>query len=249
MKKYAIFGLMALVCFSMNAAPVELTGIRYAGYTTNAVPAGFSILAVPFSGFNTNSFSTNNISLESLVSTNGLAVNDRLIVFDEASTNYYYYNFTGTSWTNLLVTELGGDSTNYVVNAPALSTLTKAQGYAFWLKAGSPRIAQLQGIVNTNVAGVVVTTNTLTLVGNALPQALDLNSPAFTNANPWFLSYSPDTGPGDEILVVSGTNYVRNVFIDGQWKKNSGAALSDDVPAGAGLWFLRRGDSQTFKLN
>lgn len=249
MKKYAIFGLMVLACFNVKAQ-FELTGVRYAGYTTNAVPAGFSILAVPFGGFDTSNFITNNISLEALVSTNGLAINDRLIVFDEGSMNYYYYNFTGTAWTNLLVTELGGDSTNHVVDAPLLSTITKAQGYAFWLKTTNATIAQLQGVVNTNAAGVLVATNVLTLVGNALPTALNLNSASFTNANPWFLSYSPDTGPGDEILVVSGgTNYVRNVFIDGQWKKNSGTQLSDDVPAGAGLWFFRRGDTQTFKLN
>jgi len=245
MKKYAIFGLIALACLSMKAATLELPGIRFAGYTTNAVPAGFSILAVPFSGFNTNSFVTNNLSLEALVSTNGLVNGDRLIVFNEADANYYYYELTATGWDPLDVTELTGDPTNRVVNAPALSTITEAQGYAFWLKAGSARTAQLQGIVNTNAAGVVVTTNTLTLVGNALPTALDLNSPAFTNANPWFLSYSPETGPGDEILVVSGTNYVRNVFIQGLWKKSSDYTTSSNIPAGSGVWFLRRGDTQT----
>jgi hypothetical protein len=245
MKKVTIFSLMALACFSITAAPVELPGIRYAGYTTNAVPAGFSILAVPFSGFNTNSFAITNLSLEALVSTNGLAANDRLIVFDEASANYYYYQFTGSSWTNLLVTELGGDSTNYVVNAPEFSTLTKAQGYAFWLKTTSATTAQLQGIVNTNDAGVVVAANAFTLVGNGLPSPLDLNAPAFTNANPWFTAYDADVGPGDEILVVSGTNYVRNVFIEGSWKKTSDYTSSATIPAGAGVWFLRRGSSQT----
>jgi len=244
MKKYAIFGLITLACFSVTAAPLELEGIRYAGYTTNAVPAGFSILAVPFSGYNTNSFSTNSISLEALVSTNGLASGDRLIAFHEASMNYYYYNFTGTAWTNLLVTELGADATNHVVNAPPLSTITNAQGYAFWLKAGSPRIVQLQGIVNTNAAGVVVVTNTLTLVGNALPTDLDLNAPAFISANPWFLSQS-DNGLGDEILAVSGTNYVRNAFVEGNWIKSSDYSPSPTIPAGSGVWFLRRGNTQT----
>jgi hypothetical protein len=247
MKRNVIFGLMtlSLACLSLKAVALELDGVRYAGYTTNAVPAGYSILAVPFSGFNTNSFASTNLSLESLLSTNGLVNGDKLVVFDEAATNYYYYALTAAGWDPLDVTELGGDSTNHVVNAPALSTITKAQGYAFWLKAGSARTAQLQGIVNTNAAGVVLTTNTLTLVGNALPTALDLNSTAFTNANPWFLSYSPETGPGDEILVVSGTNYIRNVFIEGTWKKASDYTTSATIPAGSGLWFLRRGDTQT----
>jgi len=248
MKKVTIFSLMALACFSITADPVELTGVRYAGYTTNAVPAGFSILAVPFSGFNTNSFATTNLSLEALISTNGLASGDRLIAFDEGSTNYYYYSLTATGWTNLLVTELGGDSTNHVVNAPPLASITKAQGYAFWLKTASATTAYIQGVVKTNDIEVTIAANAFTLVGNALPEALNLNSTSFTNANPWFATYNPATGLADEIHVVSGTNYVRNIFVDGVWKKNSGLVDADQVPAGAGLWFLRRGDSQILKL-
>jgi hypothetical protein len=227
-----------------------LSGIRYAGYTTNAVPTGFSILAVPFSGFDTNSFATTNLSLEALVSTNGLASGDRLIAFNEATTNYYYYVFNGTVWTALNVTQIGTDATNQVVvvQGPALSSLTKAQGYAFWLQSASATTTYLQGVVDTNDTGVAIAANGFTLVGNALPSVLDLNSHSFTNANPWFTPYSITSGPGDEIHVVAGTNYVRNFFIEGRWKKNSGAADSDPVPAGVGLWFFRRGDSQTFKL-
>ena len=251
MKKAVIFRVMALVCFSLTAgATLEFPGIRYAGYTTNAVPQGFSILAVPFSGFNTNSFASTNLSLAALISTNGLAINDRLIAFDEGTTNYYYYALTGSGWTPLQVTQIGSDVTNQikVVEGPALSELTRAQGYAFWLQTQSATTAYIQGVVKTNDTEVTIAANAYTLVGNALPSPLDLNSTSFTNANPWFATYNPVTGLADEIHVVSGTNYVRNVFISRQWKKNSGSALSDPVPAGAGVWFLRRGDSQTLKL-
>jgi len=250
MKKYAILGLMALTCFSVKAAELELSGIRYAGYTTNAVPTGFSILAVPFSGFDTNSFATTNLSLEALVSTNGLSVGDRLIVFNEATTNYYYYSFTGESlplsWTNLLVTELGGASTNHVVDAPKLSALTKAQGYAFWLKTLGPRTNQLQGIVNTNVAGVEIAANAMTLVGNALPSPLNLNSVAFTNANNWFTAFSD--GVGDTITVVTNNVCVGHVFYGGRWIRTSDYQDAEDIPAGAGVWFLRVGETKTLKL-
>jgi len=250
MKKYAIFGLMALACFSLKAESLELTAVRYAGFATNAVPAGFSILAVPFSGFNTNSFVTNNLSLEALISTNGLSINDRLIAFNEATTNYYYYTLTASGWSRLQVTQIGSDVTNQikVIEGPSLSDLPKAQGYAFWLQTLNPTTVYVQGVVNTNDAGVAIAANAYTLVGNALPSPLNLNSESFTNANPWFATYNPVTGLADEIHVLSGTNYVRNIFISRQWKKNSGADLSDPVPAGAGFWFLRHGDSQTLKL-
>jgi hypothetical protein len=246
MKKYTVISACALACLTIQAAELQFNGTRYAGYATNAVPAGFSILAVPFSGFNTNSFAITNLSLEALISTNGLAINDRLIAFNEATEDYYYYELRSEGWYSLDVSELGADSTNHVINAPELSTFSKAQGYAFWLKTTNATTAYLQGVVNTNAAGVVVTTNKLTLVGNALPSALVLNSVAFTNDNPWFLSYSPETGPGDEILAVSGTNYARNIFIEGSWKKSPGGTVNaDPIPAGSGVWFFRRGDTQT----
>jgi hypothetical protein len=250
MKKYAIFGLMALTCFCVKAAELELSGIRYAGYTTNAVPAGFSILAVPFGGFNTNSFATTNLSLEALVSTNGLTINDRLIAFNEATTNYYYYSLTASGWSPLQVNQINSDVTNQikVIEGPALSDLTKAQGYAFWLQAQNATNVYIQGVVNTNDTEVSIAANGYTLVGNALPTSLDLNSHSFTNANPWFKTYDPLTGLADEIHVVSGTTYVRNVFIAREWRKDSGEYLSAQVPAGAGVWFLRRGSSQTLKL-
>lgn len=250
MKKYAIFGLMVLAGFSVKAAQFELDGIRYGGYTTNAVPAGFSILAVPFSGFNTNSFATTNLSLEALVSTNGLATGDRLIAFNEATTNYYYYVFNGTVWNALNVTQIGTDATNQVVvvQGPPLSSLAKAQGYAFWLQSSSATTTFLQGVVDTNNTGVLIAANGFTLVGNALPTSLDLNSHSFTNANPWFTTYDPITGLADEIHVVSGTSYVRHVFISRVWQMNSGQDDSTPLPAGVGVWFLRRGSSQTLKL-
>jgi hypothetical protein len=253
MKKYAILGLMALTCFSVKAAQFELNGIRYGGYTTNVVPTGFSILAVPFSGFNTNSFAITNLSVEALVSTNGLESGDRLIVFDEDGDPvpcYYYYNFTGTAWTNLLTTELT-EGENFVANAPPLSTLKKAQGYAFWLKAGGPRTAQLQGVVNTNAAGIAIKADFWTLIGNSLPMALDLNSDSFTN-NTWFTPGPP--GVGDEIHVVSGSNYLQNIYYNGSWQyaqqttTNTILSPASSIPAGAGVWYRRRGSSQTLIL-
>lgn len=255
MKRYAIFGLIAFACFSVRAETLELTGIRYAGYTTNAVPAGFSILAVPFSGFDTNGFTLANASLNELISTNGLTIGDRLIVFNEASTNYNYYSLTGTGWNPLPVAEIGTGSTNYVTILPgeSLSTITKAQGYAFWLKTTNATIAQLQGIVNTNAAGVSIAANSFTLIGNALPGALDLNDPSFTNANTWCTVGPP--GFGDEIHVVAGSNYVKNVFVGGRWKLveqplGSTVFTNDaaNISAGSGLWYLRHGTNATFKL-
>ncbi len=250
MKKYAILGLMALTCFSVKAAELELSGIRYAGYTTNALPAGFSILAVPFGGFNTNSFATTNLSLEALVSTNGLTSGDRLIAFNETTTNFYYYSWTPSGWTPLQVSQINSDVTNQikVIQGPALSDLTKAQGYAFWLQAQNATNVYIQGIVNTNDTEVQIAANGFTLVGNALPTSLDLNSHSFTNANPWFTTYDPATGLADEIHVVSGTSYVRHVFISRVWQMNSGKDNSTPLPAGVGVWFLRRGDSQPLKL-
>lgn len=247
MKKYTVFSVMALTCLSMKAA--ELIGERFAGYTTQTVPAGFSIVAVPFSGFDMTDFVTANLSLDKLISTNGLVVGDRLIAFNEETKNYYYYDFTENGWDPLDVTELGGDSTNHVVTAPALSTITEPQGYAFWFKPSAQRTLLLQGIANTNAVGVVVAANMWTLVGNALPASLDLNAVAFINANPWFLSYSPDTGPGDEIQVVNGTGYLRYYFFDGRWKKAPGYTVdADPILAGSGVWFFRRGDTQTLSV-
>jgi hypothetical protein len=188
--------------------------------------------------------------LEALVSTNGLTINDRLIAFNEATTNFNYYKLTASGWTPLQVADIGGDVTNQIeiVQGDPLSDLTKAQGYAFWLKTQNPTTAYIQGVVNTNDIEVSIAANGFTLVGNALPTSLELNSHSFTNANPWFATYDPATGLADEIHVVSGTTYVRNVFISREWRKNSGADLSAQVPAGAGVWFLRRGSSQTLKL-
>jgi hypothetical protein len=251
MKKYTVISACALACLTMRAA--ELDGIRYAGYTTNAVPAGFSIVAVPFSGFDTTSFLSTNLSLEALISTNGLTVGDRLIAFNEANTNYYYYALTATGWDPLDVTEVTPDSTNHVINAPALSSITKAQGYAFWLKTQNATTAQLQGIVNTNATSVAVAANALTLLGNALPTALDLNDSGFKTDNTWFTDGPP--GIGDEIHVVNGSAYTKNVFFSGNWKlvqqTPSNTVFTADaatIPAGSGVWYNRRGGSATFIL-
>jgi hypothetical protein len=253
MKKYAIFGLMALACFSLKAAPLELDGMRYAGYTTNAVPAGFSILAVPFSGFDTNSFTSTNLSLNALISTNGLTTGDRLIVFNETTTNYYYYALTGTGWNPLAVAEIGTGSTNFVkiITGDNLSTVLKAKGYAFWLKSQNPTTAQLQGIVDTNLIVIAIAENAFTLIGNALPTALELNSDSFTN-NTWFTAGPPSVG--DEVYVVSGTNYLRNIYYNGSWQyaqqttTNTVLSPASQIPAGAGVWFRRRGSSQNLIL-
>jgi len=252
MKKYTILSVVALACFTLTGA--EMSGTRYAGFTTNAVPVGFSIVAVPFSGFDTNSFSPASLSLEALISTNGLTIGDRLVAFDESATNYLYYALTATGWDPLDVTEVGPDSTNHVVNAPALSTITRAQGYAFWLKTTNASTVYLQGIVNTNnEAGVAIAANKFTLVGNALPTELVLNTTSFTNANPWFTPGPP--GFGDEIHVVNGSNYVKNVFYAGRWKlveQPLGSTVftndSANIPAGSGMWYLRIGDSKNLIL-
>lgn len=251
MKKYTVISACALACLTMRAA--ELDGVRCAGYTTNAVPAGFSILAVPFSGFDTTSFASTNLSLESLISTNGLIDGDRLIAFDESTKNYFYYELTAGVWDALNVTEVTPDSTNHVVNAPELSTITKAQGYAFWLKTQNATTAQLQGIVNTNATSVAVVANALTLLGNALPTALDLNDTDFKADNGWFTPGPP--GIGDEIHVVNGSAYTKNVFFGGNWKlveqTPSNTVFTADaatIPAGSGVWYNRRGGSATFTL-
>lgn len=251
MKKYTVISACALACLTMRAA--ELDGVRCAGYTTNAVPAGFTILAVPFSGFDTSSFASTNLSLESLISTNGLTIGDRLIAFNEANTNYYYYTLTASGWDPLDVTEVTPDSTNHVINAPALSTITKAQGYAFWLKTQNATTAQLQGIVNTNATEVAVAANALTLLGNALPTALDLNDSGFKADNAWFTDGPP--GIGDEIHVVNGPSYTKNVFFSGNWKlvqqTPSNTVFTVDaatIPSGSGVWYNRRGASATFTL-
>jgi hypothetical protein len=252
MKKFTVISACALAYLTMQAA--ELEGVRYGGYTTNAVPQGFSILAVPFSGFDTNSFTTTNLSLSALISTNGLTIEDRLIAFNEATTNYYYYALTSGGWSALNVAQIGTVSTNYVVivnNPPALSNVLKAQGYAFWLRTQNSTTAYLQGVVDENETSVAIASNSWTLVGNALPSALDLNSSTFTNANTWFTPYSPVTGPGDEIhVVVNGSNYQQNVFFKGSWKllENGQPTTPSTVPAGAGVWFYRRGTNVTFKL-
>lgn len=250
MKKYTVLSVLALACFNLQAA--EFDGTGFAGYTTNTVSKGFSIVAVPFSGFDTNSFAFTNLSLEALILTNGLSIGDRLIAFDEASTNYSYYSLTSTNWTPLKITEVATqDSTNRVIDALPLSTFTKAQGYAFWLKTQSATTTvYLQGAVNTN-ASVAVATG-FSLIGNALPTDLELNS-SFTNANPWFAMGPP--GFGDEIHVVVGTNYVKNVYVGGKWKRveypSTGAVFTNDsaiIPAGSGVWFKRIGISTNLVL-
>ncbi len=252
MKKYTIISACALACLTMRAA--ELDGVRYAGFATNALPGGFALVAVPFSGFDTTSFVSTNLSLGSLIATNGLADGDRLIAFDEATKNYFYYELTAGVWDPLDVTEVTPeDSTNHVVNAPALSTVTKAQGYAFWLKTANPTTAYLQGVVNTNATTVAVAANGLTLLGNALPTALDLNDSGFKSDNGWFTDGPP--GIGDEIRVVNGTGYTKNIFFSGSWKlveqTPSNTVFTADaatIPAGSGVWYNRRGGSATFTL-
>lgn len=252
MKKYTVISALAFTCLTLQAAVLD--GVRYGGYATKSVSVGYTILAVPFSGFDTTSFALASISLDDLISKNGLTEGDRLIAFDEATSNYYYYELTSGAWDPLDVTELGeGVTTNHVVNAPALSTITKAQGYAFWLKTQGATTAQLQGVVNTNAAGIAVSANAYTLVGNALPTALDLNASAFKAANTWFTDGPP--GIGDEIHVVNGTGYTKNVFVSGSWKlveqTSSNTVFTADsatIPAGSGVWFNRRGGSETFVL-
>lgn len=249
MKKYTVLSVLAMACLSMQAA--ELTGTRFAGYTTCAVPEnGFSILAVPFSGSDATGFIQANISLDDLISKNELTDGDRLIAFDEATTNYYYYELTDGVWVPLEVSAIG---TNYlnkieIIKGPELSTVTKPQGYAFWLKTKNATTAYLQGVVNTNEASVAVAADSFTLIGNALPTALDLNDSAFTNANNWCTPYDPVAGPGDEIHVANGSSYLRNVFIEGAWKNSTTHAPSDPIPAGSGVWYLRRGTGQTLKV-
>jgi len=251
MKKYTVLSALAFTCLTMKAA--ELDGVRYGGYTTNAVPAGFSIVAVPFSGVDTNSssFSVTNLSLEALISTNGLALGDRLIAFNEATTNYYYYTLTSTGWDSVEVANIGTGSTNFVkiVSGVPLSTVTKAQGYAFWLKSTNvATTVYLQGVVNTNASVAVAAGPSFTLVGNALPTALNLNSESFTN-NTWFFAGYP--GRGDEIHVATTNGkYIKNVYYGGGWKKieyttsnTVYSAASDPIPAGSGMWYLRRGTS------
>lgn len=243
MKNYTMISALALTCFSLQAA--ELSSSSCAGFSTKSVSGGFAILAVPFSGFDTTAFVSTNLSLDKLISTNGLAFGDRLIAFDEASKNYYYYELTAAGWDPLNVTEVLPDSTNSVVNAPALSSITKAQGYAFWLKTQSATTAYLQGIVNTNATGVAVAANAYTLIGNALPADLDLNNADFKAANTWFTPGPP--GFGDEIHVVNGSGYAKNVFFSGSWKlveqTPSNQVFTADSPtisAGSGVWYMRR---------
>lgn len=250
MKKYTVLSVLALACLNLQAA--ELDSVRFAGYTTNAVPAGFSIVAVPFSGFNTNSFAITNLSLEALILTNGLSSGDRLIAFDEATTNYCYYAWTVDGWDPLNIDEIAPDSSNRVINALPLSDITKARGYAFWLKTASEKTVYLQGIANTSEAGVSVMAGGFTLIGNALPSPLELNSLAFTNANKWFTD--GPSGVGDEIFVVSGTNYQRNIYFNGSWQyaqqtdTNTILTTALTIPEGSGVWYRRRGTNVTFKL-
>jgi hypothetical protein len=251
MKKYTVISACALACLTMRAA--ELDGVRYGGYATKALPGGFAIVAVPFSGYDTTSFASANLSLGSLISTNGLADGDRLIAFDESTKNYFYYELEAGAWNPLEVLDVLPDSTNNVVNAPALSTITKAQGYAFWLKTANATTAYLQGVVNTNATEVAIAANALTLLGNALPTALDLNASGFKSDNTWFTDGPP--GFGDEIHVVNGTGYTKNVFISGNWKlveqtpsNTVFTADSATIPAGSGVWYNRRGTSATFVL-
>lgn len=247
MKKYTVLSVIALACLSMQAA--ELTGTRFAGYTTCDVTAGFSIVAVPFSGFNTSSFEYTGISLDKLISTNGLAISDRLIAFDEATANYWYYELKSDGWYSLDVSELGEGSTEHIVNAPELSTITKAQGYAFWLRTENPTTVYLQGVVNTDAGGVTVAANKFTLIGNALPTPLNLNDSSFIAANDWFKPGPP--GFGDEIHVVNGSAYVQNVYVSGRWKlveqipgKTIFTTDSASIPAGSGVWYYRNDNSQ-----
>ncbi|MEI6645917.1 MAG: hypothetical protein WCP12_07745 [bacterium] len=250
MKKYTVLSVLALACCSMKAA--ELDGTGFAGYTTNTVSQGFSIVAVPFSGFDTNSFTFTNLSLNALILTNGLSIGDRLIAFDETSQNYSYYSLTSTNWNPLQVTDVAPDTTNRVVNALPLSGFTKAQGYAFWLKTQSATTTvYLQGAVNTNAS--VAVASGFSLIGNALPTPLQLNDSSFTNANPWFTAGPP--GFGDEIHAVVGTNYVKNVYINSRWKQveypSTGAVFTNDaaiIPAGTGVWFKRIGTTRNLIL-
>ena len=250
MKKYTVLSVLALACFNVQAANFEGTG--FAGYTPKTVTKGFSIVAVPFSGFNTNSFAITNLSLEALILTNGLTMGDRLIAFDEASANYSYYKLEASGWTPLAITDVAPDTTNRVVNALPLPTFTKAQGYAFWLKTQSASTTvYLQGAVNTNAS--VEVANGFSLIGNALPTPLQLNDSSFTNANPWFTPGPP--GYGDEIHAVVGSNYVKNVYYNGRWKRVEQTTTStvftvdsDTIPAGTGVWFKRIGISTNLVL-
>ena len=252
MRKYTIISACALACLTMRAA--ELDGIRFAGYASKAVPGGFTILAVPFSGFDAASYASTNLSLDAVLSKSGLAEGDRLIAFNESTKDYFYYELTSGAWDPLDVVDVSPeDSTNHVVNAPALSTITKAQGYAFWLKTANPATVYLQGVVNTNATTVSVAANGLTLLGNALPTALDLNESGFKADNGWFTDGPP--GIGDEIHVVNGTGYTKNVFFSGNWKRveqtPSNTVFTADaatIPAGSGVWYNRRGASATFTL-
>lgn len=246
MKKYTVLSAIALACFTLTGA--EMSGTRYAGYTTNVlVGTNFSMVAVPFSGFDTNAFTLTSLALNNLICTNGIPMGSRLIAFDEANKDYHYYSLDATGWNPLTVIQVSPDSTNLVVDAPPLSTILRAQGYAFWLKTtNGVATAILQGIVNTNASSVAIATNAFTLVGNALPTELDLNNSSFTN-NTWFFAGVP--GRGDEIHVASNGKYIKNVYYGGGWKKieyttnTVYSAASDLIPAGSGMWFLRRGTS------
>ena len=253
MKKYTVLSAVALTCFTLMGA--EMSGTRFAGYTTNVlVGTNFSIVAVPFSGFDTNAFAVASLSLDKLICTNGIPLGSRLIAFDEANKDYHYYSLEAAGWNPLTVNQVSPDSTNLVVNAPPLSTILRAQGYAFWLKTtNGVATAILQGVVNTNDTSVAIAADAFTLIGNALPTELLLNDSSFTNANPWFTAGPP--GFGDEIHAVNGRTYLKNVFFGGRWKlveqtpsNTVFTADSANIPAGSGVWYKRIGGSATFIL-
>jgi serine/threonine protein kinase len=208
--------------------------------------------------------SNNPVSLEDLVSTNGLvahasdpALADQVIVMTESGGNLYYYYYwlkAGDGWTAITTEVKHPDGSTSSVTPPAASAFDIARGLGFWLKrvASSSSDIYVKGEISSSNPSTSIAEG-LNLIGYGTAAALELNSASIS----WTGAYggTGNTATSDKIIIINSDGTMQNYYyftcpagwsaayqaLDGKWIDESYVEATATVSAGQGFWYLRRG--------
>ncbi len=270
MKKTCLFMAALLTAGATLAAGiVPIVGENIVGFVDVAAPAsGNTIITVPFEACLENGDPG---FLSDLVSTYGLTAHasdpasaDQLVVLvdDEGTLKYYYYwNKTVDGWTGIETSMLQPDGSTPDPELPLIppeaSAFEISRGLGFWVKrvAGSGDLV-LQGQVPT-VDQVTTIRTGLNLVGIGKVEAFTLNDSGIVWTNGLTGAYggTGNTATSDRILVVNPAGGFTEYFyfvkpdgasedydaIDRKWIKKNYQVATEEIPAGRGFWYHRRG--------
>ena len=257
MKKILMITLACAVTGCLFAEMATVDGSNTVGFSdVDDNGNDTAILTVPYVACLDND---SDIMLADLVSTNGLVghstdptLADQLIVLvDDSGLKYYYYYLDlEDGWTGIATAQKQPDGSEQSVTPTAAAALPVSRGEGFWLKrvATSSNPIYVQGEVSTSNPSTTIV-NGLNLIGYGSGEEMSLNGVNWTGA---------EGGDGllqnsDKIIIVGNDGSLSFYYYfenpgtgwgaypaGSNWVDDSYTVANPTIPAGQGVWYLRR---------